>query len=440
MDAAYSSPGRARFALCVLTAIAVFTAMDVGVAGLLIEPIKHELDLSDVQVGLAGGTTFALAYGLLCPPMGMLVDRFNRVRLLLAALLVWALAMTLAGLSQGVVLLAVSKAALGAASAITYPAAMSLVADYFPPNRRAMATSTYAVGTSVGHAAAVLVGGLGYAALSQQIDANPQALLGLNSWRAVFVGFALFGLLLMPFVATMREPARMEVEQAGGGTFRELWSYRGFLVPLFVGMMFMVGASTVVVVWAPPALMRLYGQQPGQFAGWFSAVTLIAGIAGYFTAGAVAELARRRGGGRLVMLPAVIGAALCVPGAFLATMPDVFWFGAASALFMASFGIAIAVPIIAISLRVPNELRGMTMGLNVVMMGVGAALSPPLVALVSETLGGEAMLGDAMAGVAAPFALLAALCFWNATLARSTEKRSDDRGYRHRMRLTSSKP
>lgn len=412
-EAAYPSRLRGGSATLVLALIAVLTAMDQGIAGLLIDPMKHELRLTDVQIGLANATTFSLAYGLLATPMGMLVDRLSRVRLLLGALVLWCGAMLLAALSQGLTLLVVSKIVLGLACAVTYPAAMSLIADYVPPGGRAMATGSYGTGQCVGQAGAIFIGGVAYGALTHKAAVGHSALFGLTPWREIYLGFALASFLVIPLLATLREPGRKEVRQHGGGTLPELWAYRSFLAPLLAGVLFLVGAASIVLMWSAPALMRIYGEQPGAFAGWFSAVSLGAGAVGLLSGGWFAELARRRGGVGIVMLPAVIGAALCVIGAFLAMTPNVFWFGCAAALFNLSYGVSATVAVVAINFRVPNELRGMTMGLSVVTMAVASATFPTLVAVVGKGLGDR--LGEAMAAVAAPCALVAAVCFWMAT-------------------------
>jgi len=395
-----------------LVFVAFFTAMDIYVISLLVEPIKHELGLTDVEVGLANTSVLYAAYALFCIPMGMLVDRLNRVRMLVGAVALWCVGLTLTGLSGGLWLLVASKAVLGLANAITLPTSMSLLADYFAPDRRAMATSTYGVGQGIGQAGAILVGGMGFGALTKLVAADPGALFGLTPWRVVSLAFALAGVLLIPLLATIREPARMEVRQAGGGTFREIWAFRGFLLPLLGGTMFLSGMSTGVLSWIPPALTRLYGQQPGDFAGWFSAVSLVSSVAGILAGGKLVDRVHRRGGRGRVMRPAAIAALLCVPASFMAVMPNLIWFALCAMLFTIAYAVAISIPVIAINFRIPNELRGAVMGLYVVTVAVAGAAAAPLVAVAGKMLGGDAMLGEGMAVIGAPFALLAALCFW----------------------------
>lgn len=415
--ARYPGIARARFAQAVLAFIAVFTTMDAGIVVLLIEPIKHEIGLTDIQVGLINTTVYYIAYGLLCMPMGMLADRWNRTRLLTCAATLWCFGLMLMGTAQGLVALILAKIVLGAASAITYPAALSLYSDYFPPSRRARATSTYILGQVAGQALAILVGGSGFAFIAAATASNP--VLGLSPWRIMFILFAALGLLLIPALIALKEPARQEVVQRGGATFRELWVYRHVLTPLFAGMMFFTFASIGVVSWIAPALMRVYGQQPGDFATWLSLVQLAAGIAGVLAAGRLSEVAHRRGGRGSVMLPAALAAALCAPASWMATAPNLSWFAAGLFVFMTCSAVAMAIPVIAINFRIPNELRGLTMGLNVVLISLAGACAAPLVAAISHALGGDQMIGLAMALTSAPFALLAALCFWSAT--RSTE-------------------
>jgi len=412
-DPAYPPLRRARYAQAVIVAIAFFTAMDIYVISLLVEPIKHELRLTDVQVGIANTTVLYGAYALFCIPMGLLVDRSNRVRMLAVALVVWCLGLLLTGLSSGVWLLVASKAALGVANAITLPAAMSLLADYFPPERRAMATTSYGLGQGFGQAGAIFIGGLGLGALTQLAAGGAPLLFGLTPWRMVSLGFAAAGLALIPAVLSLREPARMEVRQHGGtGRLHELWSFRGFLLPLLAGTTCLSGMSTGVMSWIPPALTRLYGQQPGDFAGWFGAVSLVSVLAGMLAGGKLGEYFHRQEGRAGVLRPAAFAAALCVPASCVAMMPDLAWFAISSICFTICYAVSISIPMIAITFRIPNELRGAVMGLYIVTVSLGGAIAAPLVALAGTALGGDAMLGRAMALVGAPSALLAALCFW----------------------------
>lgn len=409
---AYPSLRRARYAQAIIVAIAFFTAMDIYVISLLVEPIKHELALTDVEVGLANTTVLYGAYALFCIPMGLLVDRSNRVRMLAVAMILWCLGLLLTALSKGLWLLVASKAILGVANAITLPAAMSLLADYFSPERRAMATTSYGLGQGIGQAGAIFIGGLGLGALTHMTAGGADLLFGLTPWRMVSLGFAVAGILLVPAILSLREPHRMEVQQAGGGSIRELWAFRGFLFPLLAGTTFLSGMSTGVMSWMPPALTRLYGQQPGDFAGWFGVVSLASVLAGMLAGGRLSEYFRRREGRGSVMWPAAFAALLCAPASFVAMMPDLFWFAAAAICFTIAFAVAITIPMIAINFRIPNELRGAVMGLYIVTVSLGGAAAAPFVAIASGRLGGDAMLGHGMAMVGAPAAIMAALCFW----------------------------
>lgn len=417
----YPSLRRGRYAQYVLGLVALLLAMDAGIVALLLEPIKLDLGLTDVQAGIANSTSFALAYGVLSVPLGLWVDRTNRVRLLALAMLLWAASLGLATFAMGFWTLAVAKALMGAATAASLPAALSLFGDYFAPERRASATTTYPLGSILGGAAAVLLGGLGFDALSKLHAADASALGGLTPWRAVFAIAAVSVLPILGLILMMREPKRMEVREQGGGTWRGLWTYRGFLIPLLAGVGLLTGMSSSVNTWAAPALMRLYHQQPGDFAGWYAAVILGSGGVGVAASGRLVSWAQRSGGYSAVMIPAALGALICAPASAMGMAPGVTLFAGALTVFQLAVSVAIVVPVIAINFLIPNELRGRAFGLYIISGAIGSSLSAPAVAGLSGLLGGEHMLGYAMAGVGAPMAIMAAACL--AKTAKSSPKR-----------------
>jgi MFS family permease len=409
--ASYPAPANARTAVAVLAALGFFVSTDLALTALLIEPMKQELALTDVQIGLLQGTAFGLAFGLCSIPLGRMIDRANRVRMLIAGLIVWMLAMAATGLANGIAALILSRIALGGVAALLIPAAASIIADLYPPERRSVATSLFGVGQAVGTGFGILTGGLAYDALSRH-----GAIAGLTPWRLLYLGAAALGLVLLLALLILREPARQEKQEearSGGQAARELWSHRAFLAPLLGAMLFSAIAIQAAQTWAAPVLIRAYALTPGQFAGWLGPVMIAGGILGALAGGQLGELGRRKGGRAGVLLPAMIAALIGAPLALFALAPSTPVFAAMLALNL-MFGSAIAIiGIVAITLNIPNEIRGLAIGATVFTTAVfGVATGPAAIALVSGWLGGEAMLGGAIAAVAAPCSLLAALCFF----------------------------
>ncbi|MFC6623153.1 MFS transporter [Novosphingobium panipatense] len=234
-------------------------------------------------------------------------------------------------------------------------------------------------------------------------------------WRTLYLAAAALALPLLLGIGLISEPARQEQEQRGRSlkpALRELWQHRSFLEPLLAAMLFSTMTFQAAAVWATPVLIRSYHQTPGQFAGWLSAVTFAGGIVGALLGGQLAEFGRRRAGRAGVLLPAIVAAALTAPLSFFGVAPSVVTFGIllAGSMLVGAFNATIGV--IAITLNVPNEIRGLALGANVFVSAVfGAATAPTAIALLSSALGGEAKLGLAIAGICVPGALLSALFF-----------------------------
>lgn len=383
----------ARRSQIVIAALAVFTAMDINVVSLLLEPIKHDLGLSDVEVGLANASALYVGFGLLSIPMGLLADRLQRVRLLVAAAILWCLGLVLTALSHGLAMLMAGKFILGVANAMTQPAGMSLLTDYFAPKHRGMAMASYGVGQVVGGAAAIMIGGFGLGFLTHISATHPTALFHIAPWRSVSLAFSLCGVAILPFLLTMPEPARQDVRESGTGAIAELWAYRGYLLPLIGVQAFPAGAAVGIMNWIPTALERIYRQAPSDFAGWYSTVSLVSGIGGILLAGHIVPKWIRNG---RMILPGIVAAGIFAVTSFMALMPNVVLFALCYVAFSIAYVATSGITILSIGYRMPNELRGAGIAISAVAVSVTSAIGAPLIAWVSDLLGGGAQIGQGM--------------------------------------------
>jgi predicted MFS family arabinose efflux permease len=85
--------------LTILFLITTSCYIDRGVLTVLLEPIKHEFELSDRMLGLLGGAPFAICYAISSLPLARLADRTSHKNVLIGALIVWSLMTGLCGLA-----------------------------------------------------------------------------------------------------------------------------------------------------------------------------------------------------------------------------------------------------------------------------------------------------------------------------------------------------
>ncbi|PBN41841.1 MFS transporter [Sphingobium sp. D43FB] len=153
------TPAYGRYVLIALLAVYSINFMDRQIIAVLSPQIKFELGLSDTQLGFLKGTAFALFYATMSIPMAMLGDRMNRVTLISWSLAVWSGMTALTGLAGNFLHLFLCRMVVGVGEAGSTPPSHSLLADYFPREKRSTALAIYSLGVPIGTFLGLIVGG-----------------------------------------------------------------------------------------------------------------------------------------------------------------------------------------------------------------------------------------------------------------------------------------
>ncbi|MET0377278.1 MAG: MFS transporter, partial [Rhizorhabdus sp.] len=347
--------------------------------------------------------------------LGLMIDRHHRMRLLLALGVAWTVGLAMAGWANGVSMLFAAKmlSSLGANCSIAV--VISIAADLCSPARRGTAMLILTLGKWGGTASAFALGGWMVGKLAA--DGVPAWLGDIAPWRGVHLLLALgSAILIMPLLLFLREPQRRETVAAAGAPFgvvmRELWVRRRFLLPLFIGQISVAMVDTAAGIWAAPILSRNYGLQPHQFANWMGAVIFGAGVLGAILGGIAADAGhklKRRGG---ILIGAVVMSGLAIPAALFPIAPDTTIFAIALFFFLLCGTTAGLIVSATLATLLPNELRGLCLGLFIAIAGViSFGIAPTLITLVSALLGGETHLATALAMVGIIVSALAFVAF-----------------------------
>lgn len=268
------SPSGRWWALTLLTLVYTSNFIDRQIIGVLNQAIKEDLGLSDQQLGLLSGISFALLYSLLGVPLARLAERRRRVTLIGLALVLWSGFTAACGLATNFLHLFLARVGVGIGEAGCSPAAQSLLSDLYPPHRRATALSFYSLGIPLGTLFGAVLGG---------------RIAETFGWRAAFVIVGLPGVLLaLVVLATLKEPprGRYDADRGGahpslGSVLKALWaapSFRhlalGATLASFVGY----GLAYFLV----PFLLRgdfgLTLGKAGLYYGLFTGVTIAIGV------------------------------------------------------------------------------------------------------------------------------------------------------------------
>ena len=309
-----ATPRQARRALAILSVVYAVNLLDRQILSMLLVPIKAELGISDTALGFLTGTSFALFYATAGIPIARLADRGNRVRVIAVGLTLWSAATAACGLARSFLHLAFARVLVGVGEAAGSPPAHSLIADYFPPERRARSIALYTMGASVGI-------GMGYA-----LGGWLEAAIG---WRGAFFAVGLPGLALAAIVLLgMKEPrrglseGRTEVgdQPPVGVALRLLFSLRSYRQIATATALYNL-ASYGFMMWIPTFLSRVHDMPRSESGAWLGLIAAGCGLAGAWSGGWLADYGAKRDRRWLVWLPACAGV-LTTPFLFAFILAD----------------------------------------------------------------------------------------------------------------------
>jgi len=276
------SPAYRNYVLGVLFVVYVFNFIDRQILAILLQPISEELQVSDTQLGFLAGIAFAIFYTFAGIPIARYADSAVRRSVIAAGLAVWSAMTAASGLARSFAHLALARVGVGIGEAACSPPAHSLIADYFPVERRATALAIYATGIHVGTFLGFMAGGW----LREFFD-----------WRVAFFAVGLPGLALAVLMRlTVREPRRGHSE----GVFEDealpptkevlrfLWRLRSFR-HLSVAAAFSSFAGYGFSTWLPVFLERVHGMPSGEIGTWLGSIIGVFGAAGAFLGGALVD-------------------------------------------------------------------------------------------------------------------------------------------------------
>lgn len=276
------TPAYANYVLGVLFIVYVLNFIDRQAMSVFIGPIKEEFGASDTAMGLLVGFAFALLYTVAGIPIARWADRANRRNIIAIGLAIWS-SMTIAtGMAKNFTHLVIARLGVGIGEAAGTPPAHSLIADYFPLNRRATALAIYSTGVFAGSAIAYLGGGY----LREHFD-----------WRTAFFILGAPGLLFVLVLRfTVKEPPRGMSEQTNDtdqpSTLKETLAY---LMSSPSWVFLMLGASCLsiigygILMWGYEFYGRIHHMSPIAVGQWMALIVGAGGCLGTLLGGVIAD-------------------------------------------------------------------------------------------------------------------------------------------------------
>jgi len=391
----FPSPRYAWYVVVVLTIAYVVSFIDRQIMSFLVAPIRRDLEISDTQISLLMGLSFAIFYTLFGIPLGRLADTRSRRGIISIGIAFWSLMTVACGLTRRFWELALTRMGVGVGEAALSPAAYSLIADYFPPNRRATAMSVYSMGIYVGSGLSFILGGWVAGKVAGQESVVLPLLGAMRSWQVVFVAVGLPGLLVALLLLTIREPVRRGPSQSGKlaaapATIAETFSYVRDNAATFICLNLAIACLTLNSYgssgWIPTMFMRRFGWSPGDTGLVYGLVVAISGTLGVVGGGWLADRWTAQGRIDAPVRVAWVSALCWLPSGILyPLMPNGWWTAALliPTVFFGSmpYGVAPA----AIQRMMPNTMRAQATAIYLFVINIiGMSLGPTLVALLTE--------------------------------------------------------
>jgi predicted MFS family arabinose efflux permease len=393
--------------LAVLLLAYIFNFLDRQIVSILKIPLKTDFGLTDTQLGLMGGIAFASVYSTLAIPIARYADRRGRSRVIAVSVAVWSLFTALCGAAQNFWQLFAARMGVGVGEAGGVAPSYALIADRFPPARRARALAIFSLGIPIGSALGLFFGGW----LAQSLD-----------WRMAFAVIGLAG-LPVAWLITRFAPDPPPAPAADDAAESQP-SFRTVLAllarkPSFWLLSFGAASGSIcgygLGFWLPTFFNTELGLSLGDIGSYFGSIVLVGGSVGILSGGWLAD---RLGGARPGAYAAIPALAFSIAApAYVAAMfsPSLTlgWF-----LFVLPYGLSLVWlgPIVtAVQNLVPPASRATASASfllinNLIGIGFGTFIFGFMSDRLAGTYGGESMRYAILYGLS--FYLLGALIFF----------------------------
>lgn len=379
-------------AVVVLFFFTVLSVLDRNLLTLLVGPVKADLGVSDVQLGLLYGLAFAFFYAVAGLPAGWMIDRFERRLVIFWGVMVWSFATLMTGFSRGYASLFGARALVGAGEAVLVPGSHSMIADLFPREKLATPISVSAMGIKVGQGLALLIGG-GLTALFDPHATYTLPLVGdMRGWHLIFLVVGAPGMLAAFLIFLIPEPARRlppqrKAGEAGFGVyFQFVRRNLRFYIGHHLGVLVYGVTALSIITWAPAWLSRVHGWSESQIGLWLGTSLLIGTCAGIPLHGLIADKLFARGVHDIHMRYTAISAIVGLPIAFaIFNVSDPRLSVALIGLLLFVISTYVGLAVAAVQTVVPGDLRGKASAVMLLVIGMGAQILGPLgVALLTD--------------------------------------------------------
>jgi MFS family permease len=389
----YPSASRARFALLVLTIAYTVSFIDRQALSLLVEPIRRDLSLSDMQVGMLQGFAFATVYAVAGLPLGRAADQFNRRNIILVGVAFWSLMTSLCGVARSFTSILICRGGVGIGEAALSPSAYSMLSDSFPPRQLPAAMSVYNLGPSIGSGLSYLLGGviLAFAGDSRSIKLNLPFLTDVRPWQITFIVLGGLGLIVISLLYFVTEPRRRvqatEPESASfTDTIHFLKTNASSVATLFVGLSLLGVLSYATMTWYPTMLVRSFDEPVSRTGLVFGPLYIVASIVGNLGGAWCALKVSDRGHRNPYVRWAAIAAVLvtCV-GTAAPLIPSLHMTYAAATVLIVFQSTWMGPAVAGLHLVVPNHMRAQLTAILLLCTNlIGLSLGPSIVAAITQ--------------------------------------------------------
>lgn len=371
-----------NYTLFVLVLVFTSSHVDRQIMGILGQPIKEALQISDTQLGLLTGIMFAVFYATLGMPMAMWADRRNRRNLISFSVFLWSGMTALCGTATSFTQLLLLRIGVGVGEAGSNPPSHSIIADLYPKEQRATAMAIFGTGINWGILIGFLVGGW---------------INEWYGWQTAFVVVGLPGVLLALLVRfTLKDPPRGYSDAKGGEplvvTPPPFWTVVKFMATNGV-LRNIVAAGALIaftgyasVIWVPIYLVRIHGMGTGEVGTYLALFIGVGGAIGIYLGGRLADFLSARHGEQWLPWVVAIVSIVGIPFLYLcftaAAQSGALW---AYALPAALGTVYVAPGFALIQNQTPIEMRSVAAAINLFITNIiGLGLGPFAVGFFSD--------------------------------------------------------